>query len=79
MAEAVHCFDGACPVSPASCATECLQKLDSAQQRALASFVINVILPSIALVYVARFHFYDREDALWAPPWRSHRLFAFRE
>lgn len=78
-AGAVHCSDDACPVSPVSCAAECLQKLDSTQQRAFAGVVAIVLLPVFALIGFHRLHVYDHDRAPWAPPWRSHRLFAFRE
>lgn len=77
--DTMHCSDGMCPASPVSCATECLQKLDGAQQRALAGIVTMVLSSVFALVCFTRFDFYDREHVLCAPPWRSHRLFAFRE
>ena len=78
-ADAIHCSTDSCSTSPVPCVTQCLQTLDSAQQRALVEIVAVVSLPIIALVFFGRPRSHERVSTFWAPPWRSHRLFAFRE
>ena len=79
MTDAIHCSIDSCTTSAAPCVTQCLQKLDSAQQRALAGIVAVVSLPIVALIFFRQPRTFERAQVFLAPPWRSHRLFAFRE
>ncbi len=79
ITDAMHCSTDSCPTSPVPCVTQCLQKLDSAQQRALVEIVVIFSFPIIALVFFRQSRSPEWVQTFSAPPWRSHRLFSFRE
>lgn len=75
----IQCVDGPCSPSEMPCAAQCFQRLDQAQQRVIAEIVSSVAAIVLVVGFVVRHYAHEPVNAFSAPPWQSHRLFAFRE
>ncbi len=77
--DTVSCMSDGCSASSAPCLTQCIQRLDGAQQSLVAEVVAIVAVGASLALFFDRFCSNISTAYFWAPPWRSHRLFALRE
>ncbi len=75
----IQCVGGSCSSSEMPCAVQCLQRLDRSQQRVIAEIVASVALIAFGISFFVHDYSNERVSVFPAPPWRAHRLFAFRE
>lgn len=72
------CSDDICATHDAECLTHCLSRTDAAEER----LVIAPVILMARSVLFSTFRGYTQQpnaNTVLAPPWQSHRLFAFRE
>ncbi len=72
------CGDRACAPMPQGCLLDCLAGTDELEVRTLLSVGVLVVF-TVAAVFVSSPQFSSEFVRISAPPWRLHRLFAFRE
>lgn len=75
---ALACVDHACAPMPQDCLLNCLAGTDELEARTLLS-VVAFVLVVVATTFVPAPQFSQEFVRISAPPWRYHRLFAFRE
>jgi len=79
MIDTMSCVSDGCSASSAPCLTQCIQRLNRAQQSLVAEVVAIVAAGAFLALLFDRFCSNVSTAYFCAPPWRSHRLFALRE
>ena len=79
MMNAMSCVNDGCSSSNVSCLTQCIQKLDRAQQGVVAEIVSVLAIGALFIFSADRFGRNLRVAYFWASSWRHHRLFVLRE
>ena len=74
----VTCDDGMCASDDAGCLNHCLSRVDAAEERLVIAPVSLIIRVFSAPTFLHEADVLPPLQSL-APPWQSHRLFAFRE
>lgn len=79
MIDAVGCLGDGCGDSTTTCLTQCIQRLDRAQQSLVAEVVAIIAVGILFIAFLDRLCTNIYTTYFWAHPWKSHRLFALRE
>lgn len=77
--DTMRCTDSGCSSSSVPCLTECVQQLDHVRQGLIVEMVAVAAVGMLSVLFFDRFCANIITAYFWAPPWRSHRLFALRE